>query len=392
MSKIIDPGLSRFDSLLSNLVAKNSVSAADPNWDHSNEAVILLLESWFEKLGFSCEILAVDKAAGKYNLIATLGSGTNGLVLAGHTDTVPYDQARWLSDPFELSYSNGRYFGLGTCDMKGFFPIIVEALRHLDGAELSQPLIVLATADEESSMNGARLLAEGKHVQARAAVIGEPTSIKPVHMHKGIMMEAIEIKGSTGHSSNPSLGKSAVEAVHGFLGEILSFRERLQSQYQNANFLVSGPTINVGAIHGGDSPNRICGHCALNFDIRPLPGMSIASLHDDVEALTKKVAGKYAIEVNHRSLVEPVPPFETPRDAELVKICERLTGVSAEAVAFATEAPFMTALGMETIVMGAGSIDQAHQPNEFLASDQIDKMSKVLQQLIHHYCIDAPAK
>ena len=391
MSKIINPGLPRFDRLLSGLVAENSVSAADPRWDHSNEAVISLLQSWFEKLGFSCEVLAVDEVAGKYNLIATLGSGANGLVLAGHTDTVPYDQARWLSDPFELTYTNGQYFGLGTCDMKGFFPIIIEALRELDGAELNQPIIVLATADEESSMNGARMLAEQGLVQARAAVIGEPTSIKPVHMHKGIMMEAIEFRGRTGHSSNPKLGQSTVEAVHGFLGEVLAYREQLQSQYQNANFLVSGPTLNVGGIHGGDSPNRICGHCALNFDIRPLPGMAIDTLYSDIELLTRRVADKYAIEINHRSLVEPVPPFETPRDAELVKVCESLTGVTAEAVAFATEAPFMSALGMETIVMGAGSIDQAHQPNEFLASEQIVKMSQVLQKLIRHYCVEAPS-
>jgi len=246
--------LPSFDTLLSSLVAENSISAADPNWDHSNLRVIEILEAWFSQLGFQCEVLPVDKDQGKYNLIATLGQGDEGLVLAGHTDTVPFDSSRWSSDPFSLAYRQGRFFGLGTCDMKGFFPIIVEALRALEGATLKQPLIIIATADEESSMAGARAIAAQGLVQARAAVIGEPTSISPIRMHKGILMESVEIRGRSGHSSDPSLGNSAIGALHHFLGELFAFRERLQSTYQDAHFAVSGPTLNVGAVHGGDSP------------------------------------------------------------------------------------------------------------------------------------------
>ncbi|KZZ57518.1 acetylornithine deacetylase [Oleiphilus sp. HI0125] len=382
--------LPSFETLLAKLVGENSISASDSSWDHSNESVIRELEKWLLGLGFRCEVIPVDQQAGKYNLIATLGTGSRGLVLAGHTDTVPYDQARWNSDPFKLSFSEGKYYGLGTCDMKGFFPIIVEALKSMDQAELNEPLIIVATADEESSMAGARLIAQQGELQARAAVIGEPTSIRPIRMHKGILMEAVEFRGCSGHSSNPDLGNSAVNAVHGFLGELFAFRSRLQANYQNANFEVSGPTLNVGAIHGGDSPNRICGHCQMNFDIRPLPGMSVSSLHAEIDALVKQTGYKYKIDVKHRHMVEPVPAFETSRDAELVKACERLTGVPAEAVAFATEAPFLSGMGMETVVMGAGSIDQAHQPNEFLAEQQVGEMAKVLSSLINSYCIAQP--
>lgn len=388
MTKIQQVQLNDFEHLLADLVSVGSVSATDPAWDQSNETVIRRLETWFTGLGFKCDVREVDGETKKYNLIATLGSGPNGLVLAGHTDTVPYDQARWDTDPFKLHFEQGRYFGLGTCDMKGFFPIIVEALRGLEGAELTQPIIVIATADEESSMAGARALAEQNDIPARAAIIGEPTSIRPIRMHKGILMEAVEFRGCAGHSSNPKLGNSAVEAVHGFLGELFAFRSRLQTRYQNANFAVSGPTLNVGAVHGGDSPNRICGHCQMNFDLRPLPGMSVASLHAEIQALVSQTSYKHSIEVVHRHLVEPVPAFETPRDAQLVEVCERLTGVDAEAVAFATEAPFLSAMGMETLVLGAGSIDQAHQPNEYLASDQVVRMAQVLQSLIRQYCID----
>lgn len=389
MSKIPHVSLPPFTDLLGDIVAQNSISAADPHWDHSNERVIDTLRGWFDKLGFETQIQDVSPLNGKYNLIATLGSGSKGLVLAGHTDTVPFDESRWDTDPFKLHFEQEKLFGLGTCDMKGFFPIIVEALRQLEGAELAQPLIVIATADEESSMAGARTLAGGANVPARAAVIGEPTSIKPIRMHKGIMMESVQFHGCSGHSSNPALGQSSVEAVHGFLGEILAYRKRLQSQYQNANFLVSGPTLNVGAIHGGDSPNRICGHCQLNFDLRPLPGMSVESLHAEIKALARQTGYKYAIEVTHESMVQPVPAFENPASSELVKICEQLTNSEAEAVAFATEAPFLSEMGLDTVVMGAGSIDQAHQPNEFLATEQVSRMAKVLRSLILNYCIEA---
>ena len=389
MTRIPHVPLAPFTELLGDIVAENSISAADSHWDHSNERVIDILQGWFDRLGFNTQIQDVDPLKGKYNLIATLGSGPGGLVLAGHTDTVPFDESRWSTDPFKLHFEQEKLYGLGSCDMKGFFPIIVEALRGLEGAELIQPLIVIATADEESSMAGARTLAEGSSFQARAAVIGEPTSIKPIRMHKGIMMESVQFHGCSGHSSNPALGQSTVEAVHGFLGEILAYRSRLQSQYQNANFLVSGPTLNVGAIHGGDSPNRICGHCQLNFDLRPLPGMSIESLHAEIKALVQQTGYQHAIEVTHKSMVKPVPAFETPASSELVKICERLTDTKAQAVAFATEAPFLSGMGMDTVVMGAGSIDQAHQPNEFLATEQVRGMADVLRSLIQNYCIAA---
>ena len=389
MSKIPHVSLASFTDLLGEIVAENSISAADSHWDHSNERVVDILQGWFDQLGFKTQIQDVDPLQGKYNLIATLGSGSNGLVLAGHTDTVPFDASRWQTDPFKLHFEQEKLFGLGTCDMKGFFPIIVEALRGLEGAELAQPLIIIATADEESSMAGARTLAGDSSLPARAAVIGEPTSIKPIRMHKGIMMESVQFHGCAGHSSNPALGQSTVEAVHGFLGEILAYRTRLQDQYQNANFLVSGPTLNVGAIHGGDSPNRICGHCQLNFDLRPLPGMSIESLHAEIKSLVQQTGYKHAIEVTHKSMVQPVPAFETPASSELVKVCERLTDARAEAVAFATEAPFLSAMGLDTVVMGAGSIDQAHQPNEFLATEQVRRMADVLRSLIRNYCIEA---
>lgn len=381
--------LPAFHELLAALVAVPSISSPSAAWDQSNLAVITLLGQWFADLGFDVDIQMVPGTTGKANMLATLGSGANGLVLSGHTDTVPYDDKRWQTDPFVLKESGQRLYGLGTCDMKGFFPIIIEALRQLEGAQLKQPLIILATADEESSMSGARALARSAAIQGRAAVIGEPTSIRPIRMHKGIMMEAIRVTGQSGHSSNPALGNSAMEAMLEMVTALLAFRDRLQREERNTLFEVSFPTLNLGRIEGGDSPNRICGHCELSFDVRPLPGMDSEQLREELNAIIQGVARRREVKVNFEPLIESVAAFETPQHAELVQRCEALSGQTAGAVAFATEAPFLSALGFETIVMGAGSIDQAHQPNEFLALDQILPMSKVLCGLVDQYCVQA---
>src|SRR5690554_3871754 len=161
--------------MLARLISLPSISSASPEWDHSNEGVVRLLAEWLEPLGFTVEIMEVPGMPGKFNLIATLGSGPGGLVLSGHTDTVPFDDKRWQSDPFSLTEKDNRWYGLGTCDMKGFFPLAIEAAKAFAGEPLQQPLIILATADEESSMNGARALAEAGKPKARYAVIGEPT-------------------------------------------------------------------------------------------------------------------------------------------------------------------------------------------------------------------------
>lgn len=374
-------------TMLAELIASPSMSCTQPDWDQSNLGVIEKLESWLSSLGFKTEVMPIEGKPGKANLIATLGSGPGGLVLSGHTDTVPCNPELWKSDPFRITERDQRFYGLGSCDMKGFFPLVIEAAKSFVDQPLQQPLIVLATADEETSMSGARALAEAGRPKARAAVIGEPTSLKPIHMHKGIMMEAVKIKGQSGHSSDPSLGASAAEAMHAVIGELLSFRAELQQNYTNSDFKVSVPTLNLGCIHGGDNPNRICGHCELEYDLRPLPGMSLDVLREEIERRLHPIAQQHSVALQTESLFPGIPPFMNDQESPLVQLAEKLTGHSATPVAFGTEAPFLQQLGMDTIIMGPGSIDQAHQPDEFLALDQIKPTVEILQQLIKHYCL-----
>lgn len=373
---------------LQQLVAEPSVSCALPDWDMSNQRVIELLANWCQDLGFNTRILPL-KQSGKANLLASLGGGDGGLVLAGHSDTVPYDAKRWQTDPFKLTEKDGKLYGLGATDMKGFFPVILEAVKPYVGREFKHPLILLATADEESSMSGARALArEGlAGFSPRFAVIGEPTGLVPIRMHKGIMMESIRVRGQSGHSSNPALGNNALEAMHQVMGELLSLRNELQVKYSNRGFAVQVPTMNLGCIHGGDGANRICGECELHFDLRLLPGMDNAEIRHAIQARLTPIAEASKTDIVFSSLFESVPPFGQDPQAELVQLCEELTGNPSEAVAFATEAPFMQQLGMQTLVMGPGSIDQAHQPDEFIPLEQVGPAIQILRRLIERYCL-----
>lgn len=372
---------------LGQLIATPSVSSTDPRWDQGNRGVIDLLAGWLTDMGFRTEIQEISPGGSKANLIATLGTGPGGLVLAGHTDTVPFDEGRWQSDPLSLVERDQRLYGLGSTDMKGFFPLAIAAASDFLEHTLQQPLILLATADEESSMNGARALAAAGKPRARAAIIGEPTSLNPIRMHKGIMMEAVHITGKAGHSSNPELGNSALEGAHAVMGELMDYRRELRERYSNPLFNVAFPTLNLGCIHGGDSPNRICGRTELHFDLRMTPGNDNASVRGEIAARLAQIAERRSLDIELRSLIQDVAPFEQQADSELVRLAERLTGHSAQAVGFATEAPFMQQLGMDTIVMGPGSIDRAHQPDEYMELEQIQPCIALLQQCIRHYCL-----
>lgn len=382
MPQTVPPLLTMMHELLTEI----SVSSTSAQWDTGNRRVIDKLAGWLSALGFNCEVLPLPGKDNKANLIATLGTGSGGLVLSGHTDTVPFDESRWTMDPLALTERDNKLYGLGSTDMKGFFPIAIEAAKDFLERPLKEPLIILATADEESSMDGARALAAQGFPKARFAVIGEPTELRPIRMHKGIMMESITVQGRAGHSSNPALGNNAMEAMHVVMTDLLAFRAEMQQQYGNSAFDVAVPTLNLGCIHGGDNPNRICGQCELHFDLRALPGMKNDDLRHEISQRLKPLAEKLKVNISLRSLISNLEPFEQPADSELVKVAERLTGYDAEAVAFATEGPLLQQLGMQTIVLGPGSIDQAHQPDEFMDLNQVNPAIDLLKQLIRQFC------
>ena len=238
-------------------------------------------------------------------------------------------------------------------------------------------------------MDGARLLVASGRPRGRHAVIGEPTDLRPVRLHKGMMMEAVTVTGQSGHSSNPALGNNALDGMHRVISALLAFRAELALKHRNPLFEVEVPTLNLGCIHGGDNPNRICGQCELHFDLRPLPGMEPEELRVAIRERLQSIAAETGLGISMRPLFPGLSPFAEDALAPVVRAAEEFTGHAAGPVGFATEGPFMQQLGMQTVVMGPGSIRQAHQPDEYMEQRQVEPAVRVLSGMIQRLCVDA---
>jgi acetylornithine deacetylase len=381
------PSLPDLRTLCAELVRRPSMSSENAPFDTSNRGVVDTLAGWLDGLGLAVEVLPVPGREGKFNLIATLGRGPGGLVLSGHSDTVPYDQHAWTSDPFRLAERDGRLYGLGICDMKAFLAMAVQVAGEFSQAELKQPLILLATADEERNMDGARALAAAGRPAGRLAVIGEPTGLAPVRLHKGIFMESITVTGRSGHSSRPDLGANAIEGMHRVMAALLAFRDELKARGGDAAFAVPHPTLNCGCLRAGDSVNRIPAQCELQVDLRFPPGHSRDALRAELRERAAAALRGHACSVSCASLFDGIEAFQTPATSTLVAACEELTGHAAGAVDFGTEGPFLSALGMDTVILGPGDIAQAHRPDEFLALDRVEPMLDTLRGLVRRFCL-----
>lgn len=371
------------ETVLADLVGIPSVSSVSPEFDSPNRPVIDRLADYLDGIGCDVEIMALPDAPGKANLIATLGSGEGGVVLAGHSDTVPYDDSGWSSDPFALTPRDARLHGLGSADMKGFIALAVALASRLDAKRLKHPLHLVVTADEESNMHGARMLAETGRPKADYCIIGEPTDLKPVRMHKGIIMEAIRIRGRSGHSSDPDKAPNALDGLSHVLNALHVWREELRRRYYAADFAVPYPTLNFGHVHGGDNPNRICAEAELHIDMRLVPGMGLDDMREELDVCVNQALAGTGCSYERRTLFQGVDAFETAADSRLVEAAERLSGHAPQVVSFATEAGFFTGMGMETIVMGPGRISQAHQPDEYVEQASLAAGDKLIEQLVH---------
>ena len=372
-------------AMLRTLVSEPSTSSISASRDRSNLAVINHLANWLQGLKFTVDVLPLPDKGGKANLIATLGTGEGGLVLSGHTDTVPCDEKYWDTDPYTLTEIDSVVHGLGSCDMKGFFPIALEAASIFHEHKINKPLTILATSDEESSMAGARQLVRDGRPKADVAIIGEPTGLQPVIAHKGVLALSIVLEGAGGHASNPSLGCNALDAMHAVIAELLIYRQELASAYTNSTFEIDIPTLNLGSLHAGDSPNRICETAELQIDVRLLPEMDIEAMIETVQHRLVETIASYGTKLSIIRINE-VPAYQTSGDGDLAKTLAVLSGQSLGSVAFGTEAPFLQSLGMEAVIFGPGAIDQAHQPNEYLDLSQLPLARATLEKVIHRYC------
>ena len=326
------------------------------------------------------------RPSGKFNLVASAGTGPEGLVLSGHTDTVPYDEARWSSDP--SASPNAKTDGWpGHLRHEGLFAVALKAISDLDLSSLKHPLILVATADEESSMCGAKALVDTP--SQTGAACGDRRTDRdaagpPAQRHRH--------GGDTPYRTFRSFQRPGTRCqcarrnVNLVMAELIDWRSELQQRYRN-------PLFAVDADHQPRThprwrqPQPHCAHCELHFDIRPLPGMDLAELRGEIDRRIGARLQDSGLRFERVSLFEGIPAMETPAQSPIIQAAESLTGYAAGAVAFGTEGPYLNALGMQTVIMGPGSIEQAHQPDEFLALEQIEPAKRILRGLIRRFCM-----
>jgi acetylornithine deacetylase len=369
---------------LAELVAIDSVSS------RSNVAIVEYLANACEARGFLVSRYPYidDRGVEKINLIALAPSSSSDrptveLSLVGHTDTVPYDP-NW-DEALKLTERDTKLYGRGACDTKAFIAATLTAVETFDLKRLAKPLALVFTADEEIGLIGAKRLAEAQPFHSRYAIVGEPTSLRPMRAGKGYCLAEITITGREGHSAYPALGSSAVFGAARLIAAIEKIAGKLEAE-QHAAFDPPFTTLNVGLVQGGTAKNVIAGQCHFTLEWRPIPGQDARQLLDLLFAAIddeKSRDPEFVCEVDAARADEG---FETSSDSTLVKMLEELTGNESGTVAFGTEAAQLAQLGAEAVVLGPGDIRVAHRTGEFVPVAELNACVQVLRQAIERLC------
>lgn len=371
---------------LAELVTIDSVSS------RSNSEIADYLALRCEAIGLGVRRLPYTDKSGveKINLIALAATEFSRdppeveLALVGHTDTVPYDP-NWTG-ALKLTEREGKLYGRGACDTKAFIAAALTAVQTVDLKQLAKPLALIFTADEEIGLIGAKRLVEARAIHSRYAIVGEPTSLRPMRAGKGYCLAEITIKGREAHSAYPALGSSAVFGAARLIAGIERIAVKLESE-QHSAFDPPFTTLNVGLVRGGTAKNVIAGECRFTLEWRPIPGQDPKRLLDLLFAAIEEEKMRDPEFICEVDAARADEGFETSRDSTLVSMLEDISANVAGTVAFGTEAAQMTELGAEAVVLGPGDIRVAHRTGEFVPVAELEACAKILEQAIKQLCV-----
>jgi acetylornithine deacetylase len=382
-----EPGLARrgTEEILRRLVAFDTVSA------RSNLDLIRWVADYLDGHGIAAT-LTYDEARQKANLFATIGpEDRGGVILSGHTDVVPVDGQAWDSDPFAVTERDGRLYGRGTADMKGFIACALAAVPDFVGTGLTTPIHFAFSYDEEVGCFGAMRLIEALpagNARPELVIVGEPTSMRVVSQHKGCTVFATTVTGAEQHSSATHRGVNAIAAAAEIVGEIERIAtERRAAARPESGFVPPYTTLSVGTIGGGTAQNIIPRHCRLTWEYRIAPWDDPAAIEARVASFVegdllprlRRVSEAAAVATDR---LADVPPLVAAPGSPAEELARRLTGDNAtHAIAFASEAGLFQRADIPAVVCGPGSIDQAHQPNEFIERSQLAAGSAFMARL-----------
>jgi acetylornithine deacetylase len=369
--------------LLAKLVGFDTTSAK------SNMALIGFVQDYLDGKGIASTLVA-SGGGEKANLYATIGEGDGGVGLSGHSDCVPVEGQNWTSDPFTLTERDGKLYGRGTCDMKGFIACVLASVPLFKSRTLKEPIHILISYDEEVGCTGvqpmiARLGADLP--RPRAVIVGEPTSMTVIDAHKSIDVYRTRVTGKEAHSSLPALGVNAISVAAELIGEIDRTAEKNAKKENDPRFEPSYSTVSVGTIGGGTATNIVPKTCEFSWQVRGLPSAPAGEAARDLAAFAKKdllpkmrqIAENAAIETKTET---SVPAFTAAPESDAVALALKLTGANrANAVSYATEAGLFEKAGCPAVICGPGDIAQAHAADEFVSVAQLGLCMKFLEGL-----------
>lgn len=362
--------------------------AFDTTSDRSNRALIDAVAERLDGRGISLEVLP-STHGDKAGLIASFGPQVpGGIVLSGHTDTVPVAGQTWRTDPYRLGEQDGRLYGRGTADMKGFIAAVLAIAPHVDAARLRRPLHLVLSYDEEIGCLAAPCLVSALLARvARPAlvIVGEPTGMQIATTHRGISTFSTRVRGRAGHSGLARPGANAIVGA----AALISFLDRLAAEWAAGDNAEAESTLNIGLINGGTAVNTVAPECSFDWECRPAPRsaadtVAATALRRFAEAEVlprlRACAPEASIETTrHLS----VPPLASQIDQHIEGLAYEFAGSGRRAeVPFASEAGFFQSAGLATVLCGPGDVADAHQANESLALAQLSSCVAFLQRLV----------
>jgi acetylornithine deacetylase len=358
----------------------------------SNLGLITWVEGYLEGFGVASRRIASADGR-KANLLATVGPAIEGgVVLSGHTDVVPVEGQAWTSDPFKLTRRGDKLYGRGSSDMKGFLALALAAVPGLLAADLKRPAHLAFSYDEEIGCFGAPHMIEviAREVPAPAlCVVGEPTLMQAVNAHKGVAAWRVTVSGHEAHSAQTHLGVSAILQAAPLMAYLAELSQRLEREADPASpFVPKNPTLTIGKVQGGTAGNILAKTCWFIFDLRCPAGVDPHAIVADFLALAERtdaaLKARFADAGVRVELLSDVPSFRAEADGVAEAFVRRLTGDNgpARAVSYAAEAGQFQRGGFSTILCGPGSIDQAHQPDEWIEIAQIERGAAFMERLI----------
>ena len=372
--------ITRIKETLAELVRIDSVSS------HSNAEIIEYLERRCAGSNLVTQRFPYldERGIEKFNLIALSEPASEvELALVGHTDTVPYDP-NW-SDATNLTERDGKLYGRGACDTKAFIAAALTAVETIELSQLTKPLALVFTADEEIGLRGAKKLAEAKPLRVRYSIVGEPTSLKPIRAGKGYSLAEVIVKGREAHSAYPALGASAVFRAARLINRLEAIAIQLKDDRHPA-FEPPYTTLNIGLIHGGSAKNVLAGECRFTLEWRPIPTQPSEHVLNLFKAAIQEETQSDPDFVCEVDASRADSGFETAPDSPLIRLLERATGNNSGTVAFGTEAAQMMALGAESVVIGPGDIREAHRTGEFVPVDELERCAEILKEAVEQLC------